>query len=348
MVTDLDRAETLKEQAGDELPDSDVQTLIELLDSDDEEAQGVAAKALRSHSKDHAAELQEYATTIRSRVTDPDQDSTRQSYLGETISQIGLIDPEEVVPIAETLFEFTMKPWRFFSYTDALVAAAAEHNEVLEFLRSQTDSDSKPERNNAQYALSRVADDAPDRLTPYLQEFVDVINDDSEYLKIRGHAAKTYGLAATDSTSVRPAGDALATLLDSRESTAVKGALTALAPIIEHPSMELAPHRFEDRIEVLSDGGDPEIILFSEDKARVETVQEYLSEQTGTQTTANGGSETRVFNGSETTEQTATATQNQTADTSDSSSVSFCPNCGENLSQWSDPAFCSGCGFEFS
>ena len=348
MVSDLDRAETLKEQADDELTDNDVQTLIELLDSDEVEAQGVAAKALSSHSKDHADELQEYATTIRSRVTDPDQDSTRQSYLGETISQIGLINPEEVVPIRETLFEFTMKPWRYFSYTDALVAAAAEHDEVLNFLRSQTDSDSKPERNNAQYTLSRVANDAPGRLTPYLEEFVDVINDDSEYLKIRGHAVKTYGLAATDSASVRPAGDALATLLDSRESTAVKGALTALSAIIEHPSMELAPHRFGDRIEVLSDGGDSEITLFSEDRARVETVQEALSEQMDAQTATAGSGETRVFKGPETTEQATGGTSDQAGDSGGSSEVTFCPNCGEDLSQWSDPSFCSECGFKFS
>lgn len=43
MASDLLRAETLQEQAGENLSDSEIRTLIELLDSDDEEARGVAA-----------------------------------------------------------------------------------------------------------------------------------------------------------------------------------------------------------------------------------------------------------------------------------------------------------------
>lgn len=241
-----------------------------------------------------------------------------------------------------------MKPWRFFSFTDALVAAAAEHDEVLEFLFSQTDSNSKPERNNAQYALSRVAEEAPERLRPYLNETVELINDDAEYLKIRGHAAKTYALVATASTSVRPSGDALATLLDSRESTAVEGALKALTSIIEHPSMNLAPRRYEDRIDVLADGDNPEITLYSDDRARVETIQEVFSAQTDTETTAAEDSETRVFEGADTSKQTAVDMRTQNGGSNDSSDVSFCPNCGEDLTQWDDPAFCSSCGFDFT
>ncbi|MFC6872649.1 hypothetical protein [Halobellus marinus] len=365
-TTDLDRAEDLKERAGDEeLTDSDVETLIELLDSDDEEARGVAAKALSSHSKDHAAGLREYAPEFRSRVTEPDQDSTRQSYLGETLSQIGLVAPEEVVPVAQTLFEFTMKPWRFFSFTDAVVAAAVDDDEVLNFLRSRTDSDSQPERNNAHYALSKVADEAPGRITPHLAEFVEVVDDGSEYLKIRGHAAKTYGLAAAESTTVRPEGDSLSTLLESRESTAVEGALASLAALTEHPSMDLAPGLYDERLEILAAGDDEEVSLWSDDRKRVEAIQEYLAGRTGAHTTDSGGGqaggeETQVFDGSETTEvapadvggeaANGSRTTGETGagdDRDGSSGVSFCPNCGEDLRQWSDPSFCTGCGFEF-
>lgn len=366
-ITDLDRAENLKDRAGsDDFTDSDIETLIDLLDSDDEEARGVAAKALSSHSKDHAATLQGYAPEFRDRVTEPDQDSTRQSYLGETLSQIGLIAPEEVVPVADTLFEFTMKPWRYFSFTDALVAATVD-DEVLDLLRSRTDSDSQPERNNAHYALSRVAEEAPERITPFLHEFVGVVDDDSEYLKIRGHAAKTYGLAAAESTSVRPEGDSLSTLLRSRESTAVEGALASLVVLTKHPSMELAPGLYNDRLDVLAAGDDEEISLWSEDKERVETIQEYLAERTKTaaQTTASGGAQpagekTQVFDGpgntrsspgtseADSTDGTDAAGGRDADDAGGSTAVSFCPNCGEDLRQWSDPSFCSGCGFELS
>lgn len=349
--TDLDCAETLKERADDDLTRDDIGTLVDLLDSDSEEARGVAARALSSYSKDHPSDLLEYASEFRSRVTEPDQDSTRQSHLGETLSQIGLVAPKKVAPVAETLFEFTMKPWRFFSFTDGVVSAAVEDDRVLDFLRSQIDSGSKAERNNAHLALSRVAEKAPDRVAPHLSEFIDVVEDDSEYLKIRGHAAKTYGLAASTSTTVRPTDDALSMLLESRDSIAVKGSLAALVAITEHPSMYLASELFIDRLEVLADGDDEEVSLWSEDRQRVETVRKYLADRTRSGDEASGSAaaddsseETQVFGEAGNTE-VAPADVGGNADRS--GSISFCPNCGEDLRQWSDLSFCSDCGFEF-
>lgn len=317
------------------LSSSELDRLVELLEHDELDTRESAAKCLKEYSRDHPGDVGAVREKLFPLLRDSDQSSSRQSDLGEALSQVALEYPLQIEPVAETLFEFTAKPWRFYSFSDAVASIAAESEQTREMLREYVETGSKAERNNALFTFSKVSEATPAALSSLAPMFRKIAEDDSEYLKQRGFAAECFARAPPGEQPLDAA--TIETLLNTREKAAVDGGLWALRHGLETDRSRPYSDEIVSRVEDLKENEVDDLYLYRQDRELAESIYDLLSEI-----------EDDEFNGG--TEQSGTPTKvySETPTSSTSPTVSFCPSCGTNLEEYDDPAFCISCGTEFS
>lgn len=307
---------------------SDLGNLIELLNHVDEETRTAAADAIKTHSKDHPDDVAPLVDDLVPVVVDPDQSSGERSNLSKALSQVALEHPMTVVPVAETLFQFTTNPWRGFSFGDAVATMAAESAETRAMLRRYVETGSQAERNNSLLVLSKVAEAEPTAILGFETLFAEIAEDEAARPQHRGLAA---GFARAEPASRSLDLETVETLLHSSEPVAVAGGLEALDHALSIDSVDGIA--FRERLDRLSADEAGDVDLGADERALAGSVSAALDSDSEPDDCDATNGPTRVYH----------------PDDSDHQSVpSFCPSCGADLVTWSDVSFCPDCGCDLS
>lgn len=343
-VEQIDKLEE-KADAGS-LSRSELDELVQCLDASHQDIRDTAAEAIKTYSKENPDSAASVVKDLRDRVTESEQSSTRQANLGEALSQIALEHPDQVEPVAETLFSFTTNPWKYFSFTDGVAAIAAESAETRQMLRDKIENESKAKRNNALYTLAKVGEKHPDKIEPFVPLFVSILEEKSRYLKERGQAATCFARANPDHEGIDST--VIETLLHSEEKVAIEGALDLLNWTLANSPSRLDPTAFQDRLDELKDHETSDVSLWLEERKKAETLYEALSDLDTARPDSGGGSSTKVYTAGTDSSSNSSTTPPDSVSGNNDTGTKFCPSCGTDLREWDDVSFCVECGTNLS